>query len=155
MIVLMQEVTLRPASKPTWLKPVIVLGDLMFLSVPWITRSFSFGAVFGVSMVVVSLAIVAGWTFLGWLGLDMRVEVGADAVRSYYFWPKPFIFPRERITGVQVVMMPRNGSYVPCLVLVSGAAKYVPQLTRRTQEQAETEAERLRAALKEVEPAVY
>lgn len=149
----MAEVTLRPGRDIQILKIAIVIGDLMFLSLPWLTRSFSFGAVFGVLVVLVSLVCAAAITFFGWLGLNMRVEVAPDAVRSYYFRPMPWIFPRELITDVRIAPMPRSGNYVPCLILVGGAARMVPQLTKRTAALAEIEAEKLRAALREVAPA--
>ena len=149
----MKSVILRPAKGVGYLKVIIAVADLMFLLLPVLVASTHVGGVIVAVMAVFSLVCIVAATFLGWLGLDMRVEVAADAVRIYYFVPKPGIIPREMITDVQITFLPRGGYHVPRLVLADGRSRILGPLTVRTKEQAEEQAAKLRLALSEVAPA--
>ena len=148
----MGQVTLRPSSGLGYLKIMIVIADLMFLALPLLIASVHVGAAIVAIIAVFSFVTIAAFTFFGWLGLQMRVEVEPDALYIYYFLPKPGVIPREVIADVQVGTT-RNGYYAPRLVMTNGQTRLVPLLTERTKTGAEGQAAQLRLALRDVTPA--
>lgn len=148
----MKQVTLRPAGGLGVLKVMIGVADLLFLGLPVALAFDHINGLLVAVMAVFCLACAAAATFLGWLGLNMRVEVEPDAVRCYYFWPKPAIIPRETIAAVKSGGMTRGGNHVPNLILVDGTARALPPLTVRTEAQGQEQAAKLRAALRDVAP---
>ncbi|WP_194926187.1 hypothetical protein [Catenulispora pinisilvae] len=148
----MKQVTLRPAGGLGYLKAIIVFADLAFLGLPFLVASTHQNAVIIAIIAVVSVVCIAAGTFLGWLGLNMRIEIEPDAVRIYYFWPVPGVLPREAITDVQTTRMNNGRSYAPSLSLVGDQYRLLLPLSARSEYQAQEQVEKLKQALRDVAP---
>ena len=148
----MKQVTLRPAGGLGYLKAIIVFADLAFLGFPFLMAAIHQNVMIVAFFAVFSVVCIAVGTFLGWLGLDMRIEVDPDVVRIYYFRPTPGVIPREAITDVQITRIPRGDYYAPILSLVGNRYRLVPPLTMRKQYQAQQQVEKLKQALLDVAP---
>jgi hypothetical protein len=149
----MKLVTLRPAGGLNYLKVIIVVADLVFLALPLLIASIHGGAAMVAVFAVFSVVCIVAGTFLGWLGLRMHVEVEPDAVRIYYFMPRPVIIPRGAITDVQIGTLNRGSYYAPRLVMVDGRSRIVAPLAVRTEAVGQEQVAKLRVALRDVAPA--
>ena len=117
---------MRPPGGLGYLKVIILGADLALVFLPVLMAAPHIGGVVVAIIVMVCLAAIVAFTFFGWLGLDMRVEVEPDAVRIHYFKPSPIVIPRETIADVKI------------------------PLTGRSEAQGNEQAAKLRAALCEV-----
>ncbi|WP_194926186.1 hypothetical protein [Catenulispora pinisilvae] len=147
----MEQITLRPPrSKPYLLLVFAVLIDLLYLAFPFWIAAIHMGVLITVIFALASAAMIVGTTFLGWLGLNMRVEVEPDAVRIYYFRLMPVIIARGTITDVKTVKV--GNSYAPGLHVDDGRTLNMRPLAKPTPAQAAAEVVRLKQALQDVAP---
>ncbi|MBS2536080.1 hypothetical protein KGQ20_25280 [Catenulispora sp. NF23] len=148
----MKQVILRPAGGLGYLKAIIVFADLAFLGLPFLVASTHQSAIIVAVIAVVSVVCIAAGTFLGWLALDMRIEVEPDAVRIYYFWPVPGVIAREAILDARITRMNTGRSYAPSLALVGNRYRLLLPLSVRSEYQAQEQLEKLKQALRDVAP---
>lgn len=146
----MKQVTLRPTGGLGYLKAIIVFADLLFLGLPFLIASTGQSPVVITITALVSVVCIPAATFLGWLGLNMRVEIEPDAVRIYYFWPVPGVIAREAITDVRITEM--TNSYAPNLWLVGNQYRLLLPLSVRKEGQAQEQVEKVKRALQDVAP---